>query len=167
MPKGIYDRNSIGLSDTAPAQTAEAPQASPRAQETRRDRRRRDDGDLDRMARMKLAIPRDIREQAEREGKTLRWMLDTPGRIQQAIADDWDKVEGVPPVAASRDDETQLVLCSKYRDWYEDDQRKKSNLLDEREKAILRGASTENRQSGDGLVVPEGQVNRISRERGV
>lgn len=167
MPKGVYDRNSIGQPGAEPAQTAEAPQASPRAQETRRDRRRRDDGDLDRMARMKLAIPRDVQEQAKREGKTLRWMLDTPGRIQEVTANDWDKVEGVAPVAASRDEDTQLVLYSKYQDWYDEDQRKNSSLLDEREKAIMRGSSTDNRQAGDGLIVPKGQVNRISRERGV
>lgn len=150
MPRGVYDRDR----QQQPVQ-AETPQESPRAADTRRERRRRDDGDLDRNARMKLAIPREVQAQADREGRVLRWMLDSPGRIQQAVADDWDRVEGVEPVAASRSEEGKLVLYTKYRDWWEEDQRKKAKALDDREAAIKR-----NEVTGEGKSVQDAAYNR-------
>lgn len=167
MPRGVYDRNTDAQASNRLEEDSAPALPSARAAETRRERRRRDDGDLDRMARMKLAIPRNIQEQADREGKVLRWMIDVSGRMQEVEANDWDAVPGISTVAASRDDETQMRLCWKYKDWYDADQRKKTNLLDEREKAIERGAKTESddpRQPGVHYT-PAG--NKISREQGL
>jgi hypothetical protein len=167
MPRGIPNkpREQAPAQVQAPVEVRET-QASPRAEETRRQRRRRDDGDLDRMGRMALAIPHEEQERLDREGKTARWVRDAPGRQLSMHQKDWDVTPNVEPVPEDREGEGKLVLMEKYRDWYDDDQRKKSNLLDEREAALTR-AEGENRKAGDGLVVPKGQTNRISRERGL
>jgi hypothetical protein len=120
----------------------EAPALSQRATDERRARRRRDDGDLDRMGRMALAIPPEVRERLEREGKTFRWVRDATGRQAAMHADDWDVTPGVEGVPESRDGEGKLVLMEKYRDWYEDDQRKKAGALDATEEAVKRGRPT-------------------------
>jgi len=163
MPRGVYDRANR-LEETA---VETAPALSDRASETRRERRRRDDGDLDRGARMKLAIPKEIQEQADREGKTLRWLNDEGNRIHDmTVDDDWDLVEGAPtvPVATSPDGKPVYArLAAKHKDWYDEDQQAKARVLDEREKAVARGAKadpTDNRQD-DVTYVPKG--NRISR----
>lgn len=118
------------------------------------------------MAGLKLAIPRDIQEQAEREGKTLRWVLDQPGRMQQMMDDDWDKVPGVKTIAADRESGDQLVLCSKFKDWFEADQADASRMLDERDKSLVRGEKIDpdDKRQRATSYVPLG--NRISRERG-
>lgn len=168
MPRGQYVRTPQAGTDTPPdAESVMEAALSPRAAETRRERRRRDDGDIDRMARMKLAIPRTIQEQATRDGKVLRWFLDNPGRIAEAHDDDWDVVDGVTPVSAGQDEDTKLVLCSKYKDWHQADITRDDREITEREASITAGNSQENRRAGDGLIVPEGQTNRISRERGL
>lgn len=172
MPRGVYERNRIAQPE-APASPEPAEQAapdqalSPRAAETRRERRRRDDGDLDRMGRMALSIPPEVQERWNREGKVGRWVRDAAGRQAAMQADDWDPTPGVEPVAEARDSEGKLVLMEKYRDWFDQDQRKKTNLLDQREEALMRGQkidSEDRRQMGVSYT-PEG--NRITRERGV
>lgn len=148
--------------------TAEAiEQPSLRAQEARRERRRRDDGDLDRMGRMALSIPPEVKERLDREGKTWRWVRDAAGRQAAMRADDWDMTPGVDPIPEARDSDGKLVLMEKYRDWYDADQRKKSNLLDQREEAIQRGDKTdpEDKRPAGVSYTPPG--NRISREPGV
>jgi len=172
MPRGVYDRTAPEAVEQV-AGSINQPEAIPalasrptRADDTRRERRRREDGDLDRMAGLKLAIPRDIQEQADREGKTLRWVLDTPGRMQQMIADDWDKVPDVTSIAADRESGDQLVLCSKYKDWYDADQAQAAKTLDERDASLTRGdkvSPDDKRQPGTSYT-PVG--NRISRQRG-
>ena len=158
MPRGQYDRTALR------GQTAEesAP-VSARAEETRRERRRRDDGDIDRMARMKLAIPISVQERLKREGKEARWVRDDAGRMQQMIAEDWDPVEGVPTVAASRTDEGQMVLMSKYSDWYNEDRR----ALTEQNNALVNAAVSGKAHGPDvdakGFYAPQGSTNRISR----
>jgi hypothetical protein len=159
MPRGIPNRlNAEAQTD----QPLVAP-VSARAEETRRERRRRDDGDLDRSARLKLAIPKEIQERAEREGKTLRWIKDDPGRLLQAQADDWDRVDGIEPVSASRAEESKLVLHAKYKDWYDSDQTDKARLLDEREKAVAKGAKAHSEDSLPDDVRYAAKGNRISR----
>lgn len=157
MPKGQYDRTAR---NERPVAEQSAP-VSPRASQERRERRRRDAGDIDRTARMKLAIPQDIQEQATREGKTLRWVRDDIGRMQQMKAEDWDIVEGVERVAASRTDEGQMVLMSKYADWYSDDRKH----LAEDNDALQRTATTPGSQesvSPEGFYTPKGSANKIS-----
>ena len=167
MPRGQYDRSRLtkgGMPSSAPV---DKPALSPRAEETRRERRRREDGDLDRMGRMALSIPTEVRERAAREGKTLRWIRDTPGRLQEMSRDDWDRVQDVEPVAASRTEEGSLVLVEKYQDWFDADRAKKSNLLDTMEDALKRGQTIDpdDKRQSEVSYVPAG--NRISREPGV
>lgn len=134
---------------------------SSRAEETRRERRRRDDGDLDRTARMKLAIPQNIQEQAKRDGKTLRWVRDDVGRLQQMQSEDWDIVQDVPTVAASRTDEGQMVLMSKYADWYDADRAHLTTTNNDLQKSAT-SPSSQKDVSSDGFYTPQGAVNRIS-----
>lgn len=167
MPRGMYDRNRIAQSEPPVTAPVEQPALSNRAEETRRERRRRADGDLDRMGRMALSIPTEVRERAAREGKTLRWIRDVPGRIQEMTRDDWDIVPGVEPVAASRNEEGNLILVEKYGDWFEADRAKKTNLLDEREESLKRGKpiDPDDKRQMATSYVPDG--NRITRETGV
>lgn len=166
MPRGIPRAKEAPALGSDAQVSEQSAQLSPRATEARRERRRRDDGDLDRMGRMALSIPPEVQERLDREGKTARWVRDDANRQVGMHRDDWDVTPGVDPVPESRDGEGKLVLMEKYRDWYDDDQRRKSSVIDEREQALTRGGG-ENRKAGDGLVVPEGQINRISRERGL
>lgn len=156
MPRGVYDRTARN------EQSAEnSAQVSPRASQERRDRRRRDAGDIDRTARMKLSIPQDIQAQAAREGKTLRWVRDDTGRMQQMQAEDWDIVDGVERVAASRTDEGQMVLMSKYADWYSGD---RAHLKEDND-ALQRTATSPGSQesvSPEGFYTPKGTINQIS-----
>ncbi len=164
MPRGVYPREREAEAvDTAMPET---PALSARAEQTRRERRQRNDGDLDRMGRMALSIPPEVQARLDREGKVARWVRDAAGRQTSMHARDWDVTPDVEAVAESRDGEGKLVLMEKYKDWYDDDQTRKTSLLDEREKALER-AEGDNRKGGDGLVVPHGQQNRISRERGL
>lgn len=171
MPRGI-PRNRAEQPEVTPAITQEAtaspqPEAlSARAEQTRRERRRRNDGDLDLMGRMALSIPPEVQDRLKREGKTARWVRDASGRQTAMHREDWDVTPDVEAVAEARDSEGKLVLMEKYQDWYDDDQRRKTAMLDEREKAI-ESAQGENRQSGDNLVIPTGVRNRISLERGL
>lgn len=167
MPRGIR-RSAEAAQVSAETQTSVLDRpVSRRAEETRRERRRRNDGDLDRMASMKLAVPRDIQEQARREGKVVRWILDT--RMAEAHSNDWDKVEGVEPVQAnpmSGTDE-RLVLCSKFADWHEEDQRSDERGVDEHEKQLMSGQVSDGSRSAGGVVVPRGQTNRVTTQRGL
>lgn len=164
MPRGIpLDRTSDAV---------DAPEQAPvttRALEMRRERRRRSDGDLDYSARMKLAIPKEIQDKLKREGKTPRWVRDDAGRMQQMVADDWDRVEGVEPVAASRSEDGQLILMAKFEDWYREDRKPIEELNRSRERSALDGKAGSLVGEGgsesvahDGIYQPKGAQNRIS-----
>lgn len=155
MPKGIYER---------PARNELAEESalvSPRAAQDRRERRRRDAGDIDRTARMKLAVPQHIQEQLAREGKTGRWVRDDTGRMQQMKSEDWDIVEGVEPVAASRTDEGQMILMSKYADWYHEDRKHLKETNDAMQKQAISSGAKED-VNPEGFYTPAGAVNKIS-----
>lgn len=168
MPRGIRrSAPEAQVPEQKPASVLEHQPVSRRADETRRERRRRDDGDLDRMASLKLAIPRDKQEQAQREGKVLRWIMD--GRMADAHSNDWDRVDGVEPIQAnpmSGTDE-RLVLCSKFSDWHDTDQQRDERVIDEREQQLMSGRVDEGSRSSAGLVVPKGQTNRVTTQRGL
>lgn len=175
MPRGQYTRKPVAKAIVPPEQKPALQQAeaipalvppSARAEETRRERRRRDDGDLDRMGRMALSIPPEVKERLDREGKTARWVRDAPGRQTAMHKEDWDITPKVDPVPEDRESNGKLVLMEKFGDWYDSDQRAKTNLLDKREEAIVRGANAdpEDRRQPGTSYVPEG--NKISRERG-
>jgi len=170
MPRGHYERRAVQAQGERPE--VEQPVAtetalSNRATELRRERRRRDDGDLDRMGRMALSIPPEVRERLEREGKTARWVRDAAGRQAAMHANDWDITPNVDPVAEARDSEGKLVLMEKYKDWAEEDKRKQSRILDERENHVLNGqiSDPEGKRSQSVDYVPAG--NSISRKAGL
>jgi hypothetical protein len=106
-----------------PVASEAQPPLSPRAIEVRQERRRRDSGNTDVMARQRLAIPDDIQEELAAKGLEPRWFLDSPGRIKRALAEDWDFVPGMERVSANRDTESEHVLMCKRKDWYADDRR--------------------------------------------
>lgn len=166
MPRGQYDRNAVAQSQR-PEMVKDEPALTPRAAQERRERRRRDDGNLDRMGRMALSIPPEVQERLDREGKTARWVRDDARRQAQMHHNDWDVTPDVDPVPEGRESEGKLVLMEKYKDWYDDDQRKKVDVLNERDEAIQRGGSTGPDDARDTRTtyVPEG--NRISRKPGL
>jgi hypothetical protein len=159
MARGQYDRTAARLARDTAEDSAQAP-PSPRATGERRARRNRDDGDLDRTARMRLAIPQSIQETAKREGKTLRWVRNDTGRMHQMHSEDWDIVTGIDPVSASRTDEGQMVLMSKFADWYDKDREHLKATNDSLQKSATSPESQEN-VSLDGLYAPKGTVNKI------
>jgi len=154
MPRGQYvRRNSIPQTvepDNAPATV----QPSPRAEQTRRERRLRDPGSLDRMAEMKLAIPPEVQERLTREGKTARWVLDRPNRLAKLHREDWDVTPGVAPIPDASDG-LNLVLHEKFQDWFDEDQKAKGAALSEKDKAIARGQI-----DGSGKSLEQDEFNR-------
>lgn len=165
MSRGQYVRNSPAT-EADKVIAPEADTTSPRAADTRRERRRREDGDLDRMGRMALSIPRDVQDRLDREGKTARWVRDNANRQRSMQDNDWDITPGVEPVSEDRDGTGKLVLMEKFKDWWEDDQRAKSRTLDEKEQAIERGAkvSPDDPRQERTSYVPDG--NKFSRQPG-
>src|SRR5882672_1881225 len=130
MPRGQYERNPIAKAITQPAEASPAlSQPSARAEEVRRDRRRRSDGDLDRMGRMALSIPPEIKGRLDREGKTCRWVRDASGRQMAMQREDTDVTPDVEPGTKPPETEGKPVLMEKYGDWYNDHQSPKTNLL--------------------------------------
>lgn len=169
MPRGNDDRTAGSVEsapEQAPGAVLEQP-GSPRAAEMRRERRRRVDGDLDRMGSMKLAIPTDIQERMRREGKVVRWVMDTG--LHDAHSNDWDRVEGVEPVQANPREGTdeRLILCSKFADWDADDRKRDDLSVDAIEQRTMAGQIQGEGASSAGLVIPEGQTNRVQRQRGL
>jgi hypothetical protein len=138
MPRGQYVRRNSIPQAVEPESTPAPVQPSPRALDERRERRLRNPGDLDRMAEMKLAIPPEVQERLTREGKTARWVLDKPNRLDRLHRQDWDVTPGVAPIPDANDGHN-LVLHEKYQDWFDEDQRAKGASLDEKDKAIARG----------------------------
>lgn len=159
---GIDEPQSADLVDETPT---DAP--SPREAETGRRRRRRESGNIDRMGRLNLAIPPHIEAQGAREQKVFRWFLDNPGNLEYAHRDDWDIVPDVMPVAAGRDTEAKHVLCWKYKDWHDADERGQIEDLRERETLINAGRNPENLRADEGAYVPLNQQNRTTYEKGL
>lgn len=109
---------------------------TPRSQEVKAQRRRRDDANF--QASQRMAIPEDVKAKAEAEGKTLRWVNDDGNRMHQlTVLDDYDKVEGVDPVPVGTDKSGKPImahLCAKPTEFIAEDQAKR----DERRKGIER-----------------------------
>jgi hypothetical protein len=170
MPRGQYVRQPRdGATEPQSADQVMEAALSPRAAETRRERRRRDDGDIDHMSSMKLAVPLAVQEKLRAEGKVWRWVLDSSGRQTAMQANDWDIVEGVLPVAAGQADEQKLVLMAKYQDWHQKDEidPEQAQIADMENRIVRADPETISRPGEGGLVVPKGQVNQISRQRGL
>lgn len=115
--------------------------AADRKEEVARERRRRDNGTLDRATRLKLAVPEEVRE--KHPESEFRWVNDTGARISDLTQrDDWDKVDGVQPVQVGTDEHGKPIfshLCRKPREYIEEDRRIAMEALKEREAGLLRG----------------------------
>lgn len=113
----------------------------PRAAEETQERRRRNDGTLDRMSELTLAVPQAVRE--ANPDKNFRWINDTGNRIHsKTVLDDWDVVEGVDPKTVGTDREgkpLKAFLCAKRKDFYAEDEAKKMAALREQERGMIQG----------------------------
>lgn len=158
--------------------TAEAPRRGrpPRAKEERRERRMKP-GDLVNPS-VKLTLNEDA---LDRDTFEYRWVNDTPGRIAHMKRMDYDivsdeavKTDGngagtVPTVHGGTGDDGKpygMVLMAKYKDWHQDDQKRKQAALDQMDANIRRGtahrASGENDLAEDGVTYTPGTGNTIS-----
>lgn len=112
----------------------------PRKDEVAQERRRRQDGTLDRNQQMKLDIPESAR--AKYPDHQFRWVNDTGTRIHDlTVRDDYDKVEGVEPRPVGTDDQGKPIyahLCAKRREFFDEDQRRRIDANRERENALLK-----------------------------
>lgn len=112
-----------------------------RAEDTRRERRRRGDETLS--AAKRLPIPPEVQAKAKAEGLQLRWANDEGNRMHQLTKlDDYDKVEGVAPVPVGTDtngDPIMAHLLAKPKSFIEEDRAKAEDRRKATEKALLRG----------------------------
>lgn len=112
-----------------------------RAEEVRRERRRRGDDEL--TASQRLSIPPEVQARLDEQGLVPRWVNDEGNRIFQLTQrDDYDPVEGVDPVPVGTDPRTgqpiKAHLLAKRRDFIEDDRRKADERRRATEEAMVR-----------------------------
>lgn len=123
-----------------------------RKNEVRQERRRRDDATISGQ-RQNLAIPPEIEARLEAEGRTARWVNDEKNRIYQiTVLDDYDKVEGVDPIAVGTTKEGKPILahlCSKPTRFIEEDRAKREASRKETERALLRGKNPDDPIASD------------------
>lgn len=113
-----------------------------RQEEVATERRRRDDGTLDRVHNRRLALPVEFQDDKDH---TYRWVDDNEARIHQlTVKDDWDictaKGEGNVrmPVGRDKDGKPQTqVLVRKKMAFHLDDQRKKEVARKAQEQGML------------------------------
>jgi hypothetical protein len=109
------------------------------SQEAQKRRRRSDEGLA---AEARLPIPPEVKARLEREGRIPRWVNDQGNRMHRfTMQDDYDPVEGVPPVpvGVGKDGAPILAhLLSKPREFIEEDKAKAEERRREREEALFR-----------------------------
>jgi hypothetical protein len=139
----------------------------PRAEEERTQRRRRDEGTLDRMNRLTLHIPEEV--EARYPNHKFRWTNDEGNRMYaKTQLDDWDKVDDVPPIPVGTDPAGKPIyahLCKKLKSFCEEDMQKREAELKEMERGLIRGERDESTKADlpdDRSYVPEGR-NTINR----
>jgi hypothetical protein len=121
-----------------------------RAEETRRERRMKPGDTVD------LGLKLSLDKSKLDPNKEYRWVRDTPSRVDELKRKDWDIVTaadvktdgtsaGTVPTAHGGVDEAGnpygMVLMGKYKDWYQDDKKRKSAALSETDKAIRKGTA--------------------------
>ena len=127
---------------------------SKRAEEVRRERRRRND--LDDESNAPLAVNHKYLDHSNYE---YRFINDIPGRMQKMYDQDWDKVED-PRVKADANSEGAAIrklvgankdgsplysyLCRKPKWMHEEDRARKMKSVDETEAALKRGQTGDN-----------------------
>jgi len=136
---------------------AEVASRGNRAEETRRERRKKPGSTV--AAGLKLHIPED---QLDRKKFAYRWVNDTPGRVQRMHDEDWDPA---PVNDASTETRfvgtdggkpTNAVLMQKPKDWYDADQKEKNKGAEELDRQITRGTAHKNNGlSGDEFYTPD------------
>ena len=136
------------------------PKRPSRADETRRERRRRRPELLD-GTRQNLHVSHKVREDAEKRGMELRWIKNTALRMEQMTQiDDWDVVEGVAPKAAGNRDPDKMILVEKPKEWCAADRAAKQRELDRMFEGIKRdkhAGGTEKYHRGDIKIIEDGR----------
>jgi hypothetical protein len=129
--EALDERDGLRPVDGPAAGPSEAARGrEPRLEEERRERRARlDTLDGDYRYNLIVTVPQDHATFA------YCWELDEPGRLQFLEARDWDRTPGQAPIHAYNDGLTPVhyVLMQKFRDWHEDDERRRAT----RERAHL------------------------------
>jgi hypothetical protein len=141
-----------------------------RAEAIQTERRRRDDGNLDRARNMKLAIPPEFRDDTVH---TYRWINDVNDRVHDlTVEDDWNICSRASPEATDADKYRRQVdtdksgqpvyafLVRKRKDWYEADKRKASERNNGREDALLQRPETDSPQAASTMYVGGGSSIR-------
>lgn len=123
--------------EVSASQEPQTPPAQPkRVEQVQRERRRRRSEDLD-GTRMNLHVPREIREQADRQGLELRWITAGSLRVEQLTKyDDWDPMKDPTSgqqitKAAGNTDDGQMLLVGKPKEFCEADRKAKNKRLSE------------------------------------
>jgi hypothetical protein len=133
------------------SQMAENATRETRAETTRRERRMKPGDNVN--PSIKLGLDES---KLDRATKVYRWVNDKPGRVRELQAKDWDLVDN----AEAKPDGAQLgsipavhggigengapygmVLMSKFKDWHDEDERRKRKPLAEMDKAIQGGTA--------------------------
>lgn len=108
------------------------------------------------------------RPEYQREGYKRRWFNYEQGRLDAAYNNDYDfvlnsKGEKIKERVWSKEDGSDLYayLMEKPVDWYEEDQRKKQSIVDQKEKAIKEGNTpgTEDAMTGVTQYQPKEGIN--------
>lgn len=125
------------------------PPRQPRAEAVQTERRRRNDGDLNKALHLKLAIPGHLRDDTT---QVYRWINDENSRVRDlTVEDDWnicrteDGREQISKVVGTKKDGSPLTayLVGKRKDWFEEDRRQKSAHVAKAEKELFQAPPTD------------------------
>jgi hypothetical protein len=140
-----------------------------RAEEVRRERRRRGNDEL--AASQRLPIPPEVQARLDQQGLVPRWVNDEGNRMHRfTVLDDYDPVEGVAPVPVGTAEDGKPImahLLAKRRDFIEEDQRARDKRRRETEEAMVRNPDEASRHgvnpnpaSAQTYVVKGSSINR-------
>lgn len=138
-----------------------------RADQTRRERRRRGDETLAPAG--KLVIPQEVQARLDRDGLIPRWANDEGNRIHNlTVLDDYDKVPDVEPVPVSTDKFGSPImahLLAKPRDFIEEDRVHKESRRRAQEDAMVASPEVATGGNPNSAAAPHYVVkgSRISR----
>lgn len=139
-----------------------------RKTEERQERRRRRDTNIDGGQRLKLAIPEEVAERLETEGRQPRWINDEGNRIHNMTKlDDYDPVDGVEPrvVGTTKDGKPiKAYLHSKPKAFIQEDREARDSERREVEAALVRGKNPTDPIAGDSSFYAD-EANSIGRGR--